>query len=86
MSVATHSDERETGHTGNFFNIQWAMPGVALSGPQASGAWMREYSWYYDLARRWDGSFVHQGLPKIKQMLIETGIQQVLWPWLTRKA
>lgn len=64
MSVASHSDERETGHTGNFFNIQWAMPGVALSGPQASGSWMREYSWYYDLARRWDGSFVHQGAPK----------------------
>lgn len=66
MSVAAHSDERETGHTGNFFNIQWAMPSVALSGPQASGAWMREYSWYYDLARRWDGSFVHQGAPKDK--------------------
>ena len=67
MSVASHSDEREMGHTGNFFNIQWAMPGVALSGPQASGAWMREYSWYYDLARRWDGSFIHQGAPKDKK-------------------
>ncbi|WDE97321.1 DUF6288 domain-containing protein [Lentisphaera profundi] len=67
MSVATHSDEREMGHTGNFFNIQWALPGVALSGPQASGAWMREYSWYYDLARRWDGSFIHQGAPQDKK-------------------
>nr|WP_274377964.1 DUF6288 domain-containing protein [Lentisphaera araneosa] len=64
MSVATHSDEREMGHTGNFFNIQWAMSSVALSGPQASGAWMREYAWYYDLARRWDGGFIHQGAPK----------------------
>ena len=61
MSVACHSGERERGHTGNFFNILWAMPGVALSGPNASGAWMEEFGWYYDLARRWDGSFIHQG-------------------------
>ena len=61
MSVACHGDEREMGHTGNFFNLQWAMPSVALSGPNASGAWIKEYGWYYDLARRWDGSFIHQG-------------------------
>jgi hypothetical protein len=43
----------------------WAMPGVALSGPHASGAWMNEFgSWYFDLARRWDGSFPHQGPPQ----------------------
>ena len=40
------------------------MPGVALSGPQATGAWMKEFSWYYDLARRWDGTFRHQGAPE----------------------
>jgi len=61
MSVASHGVERETGHTGNFWNMLWAMPGVAISGPNASGAWMEEYGWYYDLARRWDGSFIHQG-------------------------
>lgn len=61
MSVACHGNEREMGHTGNFFNMLWAMPGVALSGPQASGAWMSEFGWYYDLARRWDGTWQHQG-------------------------
>lgn len=61
MSVASHSGEREMGHTGNFFNMLWAMPGVALSGPNACGAWMKEYGWYYDLARKWDGTFPHQG-------------------------
>lgn len=66
MSVASYGAERDTGHTGNFFNMLWAMPGVALSGPQASGAWMAEFGWYYDLARRWDGSFVHQGQPQEK--------------------
>jgi hypothetical protein len=65
MSVAAHGPERDTGHTGNFFNILWAMPGISLSGPNAAGAWMKEYgSWYFDLARRWDGSFLHQGPPE----------------------
>jgi hypothetical protein len=65
MSLASHGPERDTGHTGNFFNILWAMPGVAHSGPQATGAWMQEFgAWYFDLARRWDGSFLHQGPPE----------------------
>jgi len=64
MSVASHGGERDTGHTGNFFNILWAMPGVSLSGPQATGAWMKEFGWYYDLARRWDGTYLHQGAPE----------------------
>ena len=64
MSVASHGPERDTGHTGNFFNILWAMPGVARSGPKATGAWMNEFgAWYFDLARRWDGTFIHQGPP-----------------------
>lgn len=65
MSVASHGPERDTGHTGNYFNILWAMPGVSASGPKATGAWMKEFgSWYYDLARRWDGMFPHQGPPQ----------------------
>ena len=65
MSVASHGPERDTGHTGNFFNILWAMPGVAQSGPHATGAWMKEFgAWYFDLARRWDGTFLHQGPPE----------------------
>jgi hypothetical protein len=66
MSVASHGAERDTGHTGNFFNMLWAMPGVSLSGPQATGAWMKEFGWYYDLARRWDGTYIHQGPPEKK--------------------
>jgi hypothetical protein len=68
MSVASHGAERDTGHTGNYFNMTWAMPGVAISGPQASGAWMGEFgSWYFDSARRPDGSFVHLGPPSAKK-------------------
>ena len=65
MSIASHGSERDTGHTGNFFNMLWAMPGVAQSGPQATGAWMTEFgSSYFDLARRWDHSYRHQGPPE----------------------
>jgi hypothetical protein len=65
MSVASHGGERDCGHTGNFFNILWALPAVARSGPRATGEWMREYgAWYFDLARRWDGTFPHQGPPE----------------------
>lgn len=65
MSLASHGPERDTGHTGNFFNMLWAMPGVAHYGPHATGAWMQEFgAWYFDLARRWDGSFPHQGPPE----------------------
>ncbi len=66
MSVASHGPERDTGHTGNFCNIAWSLPGVALSGPRATGVWMKEFgAWYYDLARRWDGTFGHQGPPQM---------------------
>lgn len=65
MSTASHGSERDTGHTGNFFNMTWAMPGVSRCGPHATGAWMEEFgAWYYDLARKWDGSFPHQGPPQ----------------------
>jgi hypothetical protein len=65
MSVASHGPERDTGHTGNFFNMLWSIPGVAQSGPHATGAWMNEFgAWYFDFARRWDGTFLHQGPPE----------------------
>ncbi len=66
MSVASHGGERDTGHTGNFFNLLWAMPGVAIAGPEATGAWMKEFGWHYDLARQWDGKFLHQGPPQAR--------------------
>jgi hypothetical protein len=62
MATAGYA-ERERGHTGNFFNMLWALPGVARSGPLATGAYWKEQAWYYDLARGWDGSFGYQGSP-----------------------
>ena len=65
MSLAAHDAERDCGHTGNFWNMAWAMPGVNQSGPQATGAWMKQFgSWYYDLARTHEGLYPHQGPPQ----------------------
>ena len=65
MSLCSHGAERDCGHTGNYFNILWAMPGVALSGPHATGAWMQAFGeWYYDLSRQCDGGFDHLGPPQ----------------------
>jgi HEAT repeat protein len=62
MATAAYS-ERERGHTGNYFNVLWALPGVARCGPLATGAYLREQAWYYDLARGWDASWLYQGSP-----------------------
>lgn len=62
MGTAAYA-ERESGHTGNFFNMLWAMPGVSRCGPLATGAYFKETDWYYDLARDWNGRFVYQGMP-----------------------
>ncbi len=63
MATAAYS-ERERGHTGNYFNYLWALHGVARSGPHALGAYLEEQSWYYDLARGWDGVMLYQPSPE----------------------
>jgi hypothetical protein len=65
MAVASHGSERDCGHTGNYFNLLWSLPAIGIAGPHATGEWMEEFGgWYHDLARRWDGSFAHQGPPE----------------------
>jgi hypothetical protein len=59
MGTAAY-DEREQGHCGNFWNMLWALPGVSRGGPLATGAYLKEQAWYYDLARNWKGGFVCQ--------------------------
>ena len=60
MATASY-DEREFGHTGNYFSYLWGPLGVFRAGPDALAAYLREQRWFFDLARRWDGSFVYQG-------------------------
>jgi len=65
MATAAHGNERDQGHTGNYFNMLWSLPAIAQAGPQATGAWMKEFgTWYHDLARGWNGAWPHQGPPE----------------------
>lgn len=50
-------DEKEEGHTGNFFGYLWGALGANRAGPEAAAAYLKELRGYYDMARRWDGSF-----------------------------
>jgi hypothetical protein len=59
MATAAY-DNREHGHCGNFWNMLWAIPGASRSGPLATGAYLKEQAWYYDLSRNWKGGFVYQ--------------------------
>jgi len=63
MAVAAY-DEREHGHCGNFWNMLWALPGASRCGPLAAGAYLKEQSWYYELARNWNGRFIYQMIEK----------------------
>ena len=60
MTVASYG-ERERGHTGNYFSFLWGALGAARAGDEAAAAYLKELRWYYDLARRPDGSFPYQG-------------------------
>ena len=60
MTVASHG-ERERGHTGNYFSFLWGPLGANRAGAAAAAAYLKELRWFYDLARRWDGSYRYQG-------------------------
>jgi hypothetical protein len=60
MTVASHG-ERERGHTGNYFSFLWGALGAARAGDAAAAAFLKELRWFYDLQRKWDGSFPYQG-------------------------
>ncbi|MDP7131768.1 MAG: DUF6288 domain-containing protein [Planctomycetota bacterium] len=60
MTVASHG-ERERGHTGNYFSFLWGALGAARAGDDAAAAFLKELRWFYDLQRKWDGSFPYQG-------------------------
>ncbi len=62
MATAAY-DEREGGHTGNVWGPLWALPAVSRGGPFATGAYLKEQSWYYELARNWKGGFNYQPQP-----------------------
>ncbi len=62
MTVASH-DDREYGHTGNYFSFLWGPLGAARGGEKATAAFMERLEWFFDMERRPTGKFVYQGKP-----------------------
>ncbi len=62
MSIASHND-REGGHTGNYWSFLWGPLGAARAGDEAAAAFHQKMTWFYDLERTRDGSFEYQGKP-----------------------
>ncbi len=58
-STAAAIAERDIGHTGSYFAFLYAPLGANVGGPDAMAYYFRETRWMYELARRWDGSFVY---------------------------
>ncbi|PXA04418.1 hypothetical protein DDZ13_07760 [Coraliomargarita sinensis] len=56
LSVAS-AKERESGHTGPFFNFLWTPLGANVGGEEAAAAHFSEISWLLDFNRRWDWGF-----------------------------
>lgn len=57
--VTASYESREWGHGGNGFSYVWGPIAANCGGPKAMAAFMKELRWFYDLARRPDGSFVY---------------------------
>ncbi len=62
MTLASYN-EREPGHTGNYFSFLWGPLGAACGGDAAASAFMSRLEWFFDLERRRDGAFIYQGKP-----------------------
>lgn len=65
MAVAAYA-ERESGHTGNFFNHLWSFPGVSRAGPAATAAYFAEAGWELELGRAHHGAMPYQSTPAEK--------------------
>jgi hypothetical protein len=65
MTLASY-DEREPGHTGNYFSFLWGTLGAARGGDAAASAFMQRLTWFFDLERRRQGNFEYQGKPGMR--------------------
>jgi len=59
MSLASYH-EREVGHTGNFLGNIWGALGARRGGEEAAQFYNRKLRWFFELERRYDGSYVYQ--------------------------
>lgn len=85
MAAASFPD-REGGHTGAYFNQQWAPLGAYVGAREALIMHFKHISWHLDLTRRWDGGFEFTRIDAKKEIRDYSGIDSSVPPLLTYAA
>lgn len=78
--------EREGGHTGPYFNYQWAPLGALAGSKEAFITHFKHISWHLDLCRRWDGGFTFSAILGNKDKDNYSGLDSSVPPMLVYAA
>lgn len=84
--AAASFPEREGGHTGPYFNFQWAPLGAYAGSREALIMHFKHISWQLDLCRRWDGGFDYSDILAKKDRKDYSGLDSSVPPLLTYAA
>ncbi len=85
MAAASFPD-REGGHTGAYFNYQWAPLGAYAGSREALIMHFKHISWHLDLCRRWDGGFEFTMIQAKREIRDYSQIDSSVPPLLTYAA
>jgi hypothetical protein len=78
--------EREGGHTGPYFNYQWAPLGAYAGSREALIMHFKHISWHLDLCRQFNGGFAFSKILGKKDVLTYSGLDSNVPPLLTYAA
>ncbi len=84
--AAASFPEREGGHTGPYFNYQWAPLGAYAGSREALIMHFKHIRWHLDLCRRWDGGFAFSKILGSKDVPDYSGLDPIVPPLLTYAA
>lgn len=78
--------QREGGHTGPYFNYQWAPLGAYAGSREALIMHFKHIRWHLDLCRRWDGGFAFSKMLGKKDVPDYSGLDPIVPALLTYAA
>lgn len=84
--AAASFPEREGGHTGPYFNYQWAPLGALAGSREALIMHFKYIRWHLDLCRQWNGGFAFSKMLGKNDVLDYSGLDPIVPPLLTYAA
>ena len=84
--AAASFPEREGGHTGPYFNYQWAPLGALAGSREALIMHFKHIRWHLDLCRQWNGGFAFSKMLGKNDVLDYSGLDPIVPPLLTYAA